>query len=232
MSKEKYLGMQSSQYEREASQWSLENKDPVVGWYDYHESSPLYDEELFRGIDTSKMIALDYGCGPGRCIIRFNDRFKIIDGVDISKRNLENAKLNLADAGIKYEGELMLTPGDSLSFIGDGVYDMVYSVICLQHIAVHEIRYNIMKEIFRVLKPGGWFCFQMGYGNRPDSADYYENRYDAGGTNGTCDVRVTDISYLQDDLNKIGFEHHNIKMTEPIQDLHDMWMWVQARKPE
>jgi SAM-dependent methyltransferase len=231
MSSDKYLDMQRTQYQADASQWSLENKNPVVGWYDQHEASPLYDEVLFREIDTRGMVALDYGCGPGRCLVRFHDRFDVIDGVDISETNLENARLNLEDAGVAYAGRLLLTPGDSLSDVVDDTYDLVYSVICFQHIAVHEIRFRIWSEIFRVLKPGGWFCFQMGYGSRPDSVGYYDNEYDAPGTNGWCDVRVEDIRHVEEDLGRIGFQYRGSRMTEPIQDLHEMWTWVQARKP-
>jgi ubiquinone/menaquinone biosynthesis C-methylase UbiE len=229
MTVKKYLHMQKTQYEREAANWSLTNKDPVVGWYDYHEKSPLYDEMLFRNIDTKDMVALDYGCGPGRCIIRFDDRFKEIDGVDIGLNNIDNAHLNIRDAGLDYSGHLMVNDGKIIGR-ANNTYDMVYAVITLQHIAVHEIRYKIMKEIFRVLKPGGWFCFQMGHGGRPDSVGYYDNHYDALGTNGRCDVTITNIANLYSDLDKIGFSEYNSELTEPIQDLHKNWIWVQARK--
>ena len=34
----------------------------------------LYEKGLFEDIDTSEMIALEYGCGPGRNIINYNEK--------------------------------------------------------------------------------------------------------------------------------------------------------------
>lgn len=235
MSKEQYLKMQKRQYDSEASRWSVTNKDPVVGWYQFHEQSPLYDEQLFRDIDTTGKVALDFGCGPGRCIVRFNDRFARIDGVDISQTNLDNALLNLEDANIEYKGTLTRNEGGNVP-TPDDAYDVVFSVICLQHIACHDIRISIMKDIFRTLKSGGTFTFQMGGGNRPNSASYYENQWDAPGTNGSRDVNVPLDEHMMpldliNDLEEIGFENINVSVTEPIKDLHDVWLWVKGEKP-
>ena len=100
MTQQQYLDMQHAHYEKEASRWSLTNKNPVVGGYDKHNRWPDYDVYLFEDFDTRNLIALDYGTGPGRNIIKFNNRFKRIDGVDIGERNIENAKINLDEAGI------------------------------------------------------------------------------------------------------------------------------------
>lgn len=229
--------MQKSQYDNEAKTWTINNKNPVVGWYGDHESSPLYDTELFRGlkIDKTKDKALDFGCGPGRCIVRFNDMFSQIDGCDISQVNLDNALLNLEDAGIEYTGNLFVNNGQDIP-ADDDTYNIVFSVICLQHIACHDIRMSIMKDVYRILTSGGTFSFQMGAGKRPNSASYYSNEWDAKGTNGSRDVQV-DVDdndrpfQLVEDLEKLGFEDIQWTHTNPIQDLHDSWIWVQARKP-
>jgi hypothetical protein len=67
----KYLDMQRSQYNAEASRWSDSNRDPVVGSYNQHNSFDDYNTYLFKDFDTTKLVALEYGCGPGRNIIRF-----------------------------------------------------------------------------------------------------------------------------------------------------------------
>ena len=90
MSLSQYLAMQFKHYEGEANRWSLENRNPVVGGYDKHNNWSDYDEFLFKNFDTKNLVALDYGTGPGRNIIKFNHRFKRIDGVDIGKKNIEN----------------------------------------------------------------------------------------------------------------------------------------------
>ena len=61
-----YLDMQKAYYDRSGKKWSLEEKNPVVGNYEQHNLWPHWEKLLFRDIETKKMIALEYGCGPGK----------------------------------------------------------------------------------------------------------------------------------------------------------------------
>ena len=235
--KETYLAYIKHNYEMEAGEWSFERRDLIVGSYDAHNSWPDYDEYLFKNIETKNLVALDYGCGPGRCIVKFNNKFKRIDGVDIALNNLINAKQNCIKNLGYCDSNLYVTDGNSIPTV-DQSYDLVYSVICLQHICSYDVRFKIMNEVFRVLNPGGYFCFQMGFGEKfafdPEikSAGYHENVFDACGSNGWYDVEVLEESNLIDDLiNKIGFKNYesDIRPTGPG-DVHQNWIWVRARK--
>jgi ubiquinone/menaquinone biosynthesis C-methylase UbiE len=233
MSEQQYLDMQKSVYEGLASQWALDNRDPVVGSYDAHNEWADYDTCLFKDFDTTNLVALEYGCGPGRNIVKFNDRFQRIDGVDIAENNLFKAKINIENANSK-PSTLLLCDGKSIPAADDS-YDVVFSVICLQHIACYDIRFNIFQDIFRVLKPGGYFCFQMGFGGKPDPTIvcyYYANSYDAGTTNGFFDVAVTSEDQLKKDLlEKLSFKNYksDVRLTGPG-DGHHNWIWVQVQK--
>lgn len=232
MSSEKYLAMQKSQYNSEASRWSLDFRDPVVGSYNQHNSFTDYDTYLFKDFDTPGKVALEYGCGPGRNLIRYASRFQRVDGVDISPINIEKAKINILDAKLDETIINLYTNDGSDIPVDDESYDVVFSVICLQHICVHEIRYKIMEEIYRVLKPGGYFCAQMGFGGRPgNTSKYYDNIYEATATNGQHDVTIEDEELLKDDLTKIGFDHYksDIRDVGPG-DNHAKWIWFQSQK--
>lgn len=223
-----YLKMQETHYEKEAAKWSLNNKDPVVSWYNEHCQHMDYDTCLFRGFDTTGMIALDYGCGPGRSMIRYKDRFARIDGVDIAEGNLAAATINLKSENIKIP-LLIKNNGITMENIPDNTYDVVFSVICLQHICAHDIRYSIMKESYRVLKSGGYFCAQMGFGST-HLTRYFDNFYDATGTNGANDVGFTDENLLINDLTAIGFTNYSSVRRPPCQDQHPEWLWFQGQK--
>jgi len=228
MNTENYLKGMEQFWTGESNQWNLQNKNPVVGNYWEHESFPDYDTVLFDGIETAGKIGLDFGCGPGRCIIRFRDRFKRIDGVDISEKNLENTKLHLGSIGLPVDMNLYKTNGKDLDMILDNVYDIVYSVICIRHINLYSARQRVFEEIFRVLKPGGWFTFQVGYGDRTkEVVDYYNEKenYSWG------DWKNDDLERFKNDVMKYGFVNWKHEIRDVCQDNHLKWIWCKVQKP-
>ena len=83
----------------------------------------------------------------------------------------------------------------------------------------------------RALVDDGVICIQMGYGDaHPNGRDYYDNYYEAEGTNSKCDVMVTDPSQIVDDLNEIGFTDIEYEITKSYCDFHEQWIYVKARK--
>lgn len=242
-----YLEMQQQIYAQGAEKWKHGKYNAIVGNVDMHNASPLYDEYLFKGMDTANLVALEYGCGPARNIINWDNRFSRIDGVDFEPV-IEVAKINLNKNNIAIPN-LYVTNGNSIP-CGDNIYDVVYSVICLQHICVHEIRYSIFKEIYRVLKPAGYFCAQMGMGRQDamgkefyDSGaltKYLDNYYTAQATNGGADCSVEDEDLLKGDLSKLGFVDYVSDITNPVTgDLninkysrikHNKWIWFKVKK--
>lgn len=227
----KYTKMQKNQYDLEAHAWSTENRDPVVGSFDLHNNWKDYDDFLFKNVDTTNKLALDFGCGPGRNIVKFANRFAAIDGVDISEINLHNAKLWCEKSGGPVPN-LFQNNGIDLSIINSSKYDIVFSTICLQHICVYDIRFSFLKEFYRILQPGGHLCCQMGFGtNHPCTVGYFDNNYDATVTNSGCDTRVEDSKQIEIDLEKIGFKDfsYDIRPVGPG-DLHTNWIFFRATK--
>jgi ubiquinone/menaquinone biosynthesis C-methylase UbiE len=229
----KYSKMQESEYEHLANYWSIDSRDAVVGSFDQHNAWSDYDEFLFKGIETENLSALEFGCGPGRNIVRFNKRFAKIDGVDIAQKNLDNAKLWMTHNNISLDTSILYkNDGANISIVPSETYDVVYSTICFQHICVHEIRYSLLEDFYRVLKPGGHICFQQGLGNsHPSSVGYFENFYDAHGTNSALDHRLENVDDLKNDLEKIGFHNFEYDM-RPVGpgDAHTNWIFWRAEK--
>jgi ubiquinone/menaquinone biosynthesis C-methylase UbiE len=186
------------------------------------------------------MVALDFGCGPGRNIIKYWDRFKRIDGVDIMPENLKNAKRWVEHNGKDGNSiNLYECNGYDLSNIPDQQYDMVFSTICMQHICSYDIRLNYIKEFNRVLKSGGIVSIQMGYGRKPGSkcVDYYENKFDASQTNGdgdgAGDVTIEDPLQIYTDLTENGFTDFLHVILPPFlgdRDYHQNFIIFRATK--
>lgn len=237
-----YLKMQFRQYERRAATAIIErNKvinDSVVGNYHENERYP-FDENILKNFKGPYDSVLEYGCGPGRNLRRLALKFKHVAGVDISKINCENARKFLALNDFQ-DYEIFLTPGDSIPT--QKQYDLVFEVICLQHICSYTIRTRILAEMVRVCKSGGLIVCQFGFNDKtlPRSnhntryyADYYENDFKAEDTNGWADCCVTDEFQLINDLQKLGLKEINTWHTPSAgPDInHDKWIWISGKKP-
>lgn len=241
-----YSKMQQTFYNNKASLWSVNYRTPVVGSWEKQNSWAGYDK-LWTNFDTEGKIALDWATGPGRNIARYWNRFARIDGVDFVGV-IAAAKRHFEGIGLSNQPQLFITNGYNLQepdVVPSDAYDFVFSTIAFQHIAVHEIRYNYLKEFFRVLKSGGWVTKQMGFGTWPaDSTDsrsqyktvgYFDNEYDSPNTNGLCDTRCESPDQIKEDLEAIGFRDFQYEITEPgwlgNDGPHPKWIFFRAQKP-
>lgn len=231
----KYTKMQQNQYDNDASNWSIDNRDPVVGSFDAHNNWKDYDEYLFKDVSKplNECILLDFGCGPGRNLAKFNSQFMRLDGVDISQVNLDNAKLWLNHTESKI-GNLYKNNGIDLKVVPDNTYDVIMSTICFQHICVYDIRRNYLLDFYKKLKTGGILTMQMGFGGRPSifpTNTYYDNDYDALMTNSGFDVSIHSPDELKNDLYEIGFTKFNsyIRPVGPG-DNHTNWIFFNVTK--
>jgi SAM-dependent methyltransferase/uncharacterized coiled-coil protein SlyX len=208
-----------------------DSSELVVGSYVHHEGVD-YERWLLAGVSVRRgALALEYGCGPGRMMLRLAPRFARIDGIDISQEVLDVARRRCAT--LPSTPRLLMTDGKSVPDAAEGGYDVAYSVICLQHICVYSVRLQILEGLFRALKPGGLLTFQMGYGpGHARMVDYFEDFVDAPGTNGVADVGVLHPGELAGDLARIGFSDAAYALTPTGPgDTHGAWIFVRALKP-
>ena len=202
-----------------------------------HNSNPDYWGILLGDIIAQKPIGwngLDFGCGKGRNVTNLLSltEWNRVDGVDISIDNINHNKMHYQGQKSKW----YLNNGTDLSELKTDEYDFVMSTIVFQHLPVHSLRIGIFDEIARVLKPGGIFSFQMGYGDMEWGNghgrvnDYYADNYGVGGSNGTDDVRVSDSKQLTDDLEKLGYEIQSVQIKNSWADGgHPEWIYVNAK---
>jgi ubiquinone/menaquinone biosynthesis C-methylase UbiE len=184
---------------------------------------------LFKGVPKGGR-ALDFGCGPGRAIVKYQDRFDSIDGVDISPQNIDKAIEYLEWSGISTPS-LWVNNGVDLQEVPSNTYDAVYSIQTMIHIGVYDIRRNLLEEMYRVLKPGGWVCIQMGYGATPSSkmVEYYDNKWNATETNGRYGTNITSPSQPQTDLEEIGFTGFSYDLRD-MTWTHPKWIYFRGQK--
>jgi ubiquinone/menaquinone biosynthesis C-methylase UbiE len=228
----KYTLMQRSYYNDSAQNWTPNDPNHVVG--SFHEHNAWEDYRLlFECIQNQKeKIALDFACGPGRNLVKYQNDFQRLDGIDISEINIKKAREYCNQSNI-LNNKLYISNGINLDVIEDNSYDVVMSTIALQHICVYDIRFSIFSDIYRILKSGGVFTARMGYGSpSPNTVDYYANHYDAKGTNRACDVCISSSDQIQSDILKIGFINfqYTIARTGPG-DCHPNWIYFHAIKP-
>jgi ubiquinone/menaquinone biosynthesis C-methylase UbiE len=107
------------------------------------------------GITPSNHRAMDFGCGVGRVTRHLSKRFDECWGIDVSARMLELA------AEYNPECHFHLNRGNDLKEFPDNHFDLVYSVLVLQHQPNAEVAQAYIREFIRVLQPGGALVFQM-----------------------------------------------------------------------
>lgn len=209
----RYADMQRSYYE-DAARSNPESW--VVGHYDYHEHVPYETNLLFQYGDLRRPIfpdfknctAFDIACGEGRMVRRMQKLFGRVDGADISQVMVDLAEDRTPGANF------WVTDGLSAGAAPTAFYDFCFCTISLQHICVFETRDLILKDICRILKPDGKITLQYGFSRhypalpispvqqvapgiasqifRLDQhhARWFDNKTDAQGTNGGCDVVI------------------------------------------
>jgi SAM-dependent methyltransferase len=123
--------------------------------------------EMFRICGGSRspleLSALEIGCGVGRMTRMLCRIFGHVTAVDVSREMIEGARVNLRDCE---NATLVLGDGATLSEVADASHDFAFSFIVFQHIPSIDVIRSYCREVFRVLRPGSLFKFQVCGGAR------------------------------------------------------------------
>ena len=136
--------------------------DAVIADYqnlDFHKH--IFLMKKYMDLGPGKKV-LDLGCGTGRLLIELLqtgaevtglDTFEEADGID---RKIVEARLN--ESG--YSAKIIQGSAAKLPF-ADGAFDLVVSIGMLEHVDP-AYRTEMLQEIFRIVRPGGYFFLIAG----------------------------------------------------------------------
>lgn len=103
-------------------------------------------------------VVVEIGCGIGRITRPLAQRCSRIYALDVSERMLALAREHNPDADNVH---WLLGDGESLTGVPDRVADACYSFVVFQHIPDPAVTLGYVREMGRVLRPGGWSAFHI-----------------------------------------------------------------------
>jgi SAM-dependent methyltransferase len=115
-------------------------------------------------ISASGKVMIELGCGAGRMTRSFARRFARVYAFDVSQEMLQKARRMHSDQN---NVMWLLGNGADLSCVRTGVADFIFSYLVLQHLPAKALVIQYVREMLRVLKPGGAFLFQFNGGLAP-----------------------------------------------------------------
>ncbi len=122
-------------------------------------------------VDTT-LPALDFGCGVGRLTRAMAEYFPECCGVDISPTMISMAQELNRDLP---RCHFQLNEDTRLERLRDNQFGFIYTSLVLQHIAA-PCSHQYIRELIRVLKPGGALIFQVPERLRASSLTKFRTR--------------------------------------------------------
>lgn len=101
---------------------------------------------------------LDYGCGNGRLLELLARKNVNYTGVDVSQKLIDIAKNKYKPENIEF---YKINASQSSLAFENNYFNTVYSIAVFHHIPGEELRKEIIKEIYRVTKPGGYIIITV-----------------------------------------------------------------------
>jgi len=122
--------------------------DEIAPSFDETRTDPWPEVVAFAGSLPSESTVIDLGCGNGRhAQVLLDSRHRAV-AFDASRRLLDYARRRARDANIVL-GDLCALPFGSASF------DAAIAVASVHHLPTAADRLTVLREIARVLRPGG-----------------------------------------------------------------------------
>ncbi|MEP7354447.1 MAG: class I SAM-dependent methyltransferase [Acidobacteriota bacterium] len=169
---------------------------------------------VYRGQDPKTMRVLEIGCGTGRITRALANLFGEVHAVDVSGEMIAQARIGLAGHP---NAHVYQNNGCDLSVVPPLEFDFAYSFIVFQHIPSYEVIESYVREVHRLLKPGGLFKFQVqGYVEEPPPAAAAQD---------TPDAPAPQIAPVPEDVDAAQAAHEAKALIDNIKP-DDTWLGV------
>jgi len=121
----------------------------------------LGDETYLNGKNLKESTIIEVGCGHGRLMRPLADKFKEVHGTDATYERIMEARFRCKDYS-----NITVTQNDghTLRQYADNSFDFAYCHGVLVHINSKKVINNYIREMGRVLKPGGRMKFDIYFG--------------------------------------------------------------------
>ena len=113
---------------------------------------------ICQGREPKQMKVLEIGCGAGRVTRALANLFGEVHAVDVSGEMADRAKRALEGHP---HAHVYQNNGMDLSIVPGENFDFAFSTIVFQHIPSRDVIENYVREVARLLRPGGLFKFQV-----------------------------------------------------------------------
>ncbi|HEY9037234.1 MAG TPA: class I SAM-dependent methyltransferase [Pseudomonadales bacterium] len=174
------------------------------------------------GIQSGDTV-LDLGCGEGRhTIAAYAEHDVTVIGVDLGFQDLKTAQQKIADFdepnNTRKHWLFMQSNGLRLPF-ADNTFDKIVCSEVLEHVPDYE---GMLREISRVLKPGGHFCASVPRFWPEWLCWALSDQYhaDEGGH-----IRIFESRRLRQKIESLGFDFHGRHWAHA---LHSPFWWLRC----
>ncbi|MGM0437785.1 MAG: class I SAM-dependent methyltransferase [Bacillota bacterium] len=122
------------------------------------------DEDLFSNKDIK---ILDLGCGPGLYASRLAKQGYSVTGIDFSQHSINHARKKAKEDELDIEYIYQ----DYLTIDFESEFDVIMLIFCDFGALTNSERDILLKKIYKALKPGGLFIFDVFTDKNRDESD-------------------------------------------------------------
>ena len=130
--------------------------DALAGSFDESRTALWEEQKFFLPYVSEHANILDVGCGNGRLLKLFEGRTLSYTGTDNNAKLVQKAQ-EYAKQYPAITTQFVIADMRSLP-LSDHTFDRVFCIAALHHIPSHTYQLAALKEMHRVLQPGGILC--------------------------------------------------------------------------